>query len=319
MAKKSSTNTVLLVAGAAGLAYLILHKPSAPASSIAVSPGQPANLLTQAGSLIKNLFQKQLPPAYNSDASQMPTSPQILPVSGDPTTSQLIALDQESIAGVPIDQGIQEESALSGFMEVPGTGLAVICGIGCACAGMFDPETSSGSNRISGIKKFDWTSLIVPGVVIAGGYLLLKNLGLTGGANAGNNSAIDAQTKAANQQALNSSLASGSPKTMTDSQYNSLATDIWNQVLSFTGSVSASSQSNILKDLQQCRTTSDIYALKVFFGTKQASGSFWSTCTWLNFNCQSFDLDSAVKSALSPDNLNTINQYFSGAGINYQF
>jgi hypothetical protein len=318
MAKKDYT--LLYVAGAAGLAYLILKKPAAPAPATQpMTSTSQGNLLTQAASLVKSIFVKQQPPVANQDASQIiatqqPSSPQVLPIATDPTTAQLIALDQESIAGFPDGSNayvVPMIPAGSGFQEIPGTALATICGLGCAACMPPSPI-------LSGVKKFDWTSLIVPGVVIAGGYLLAKNIGLFGGAAASNNTAIAAQTAASNQQSLQQSISQGSPKTLTDAQYNSLATDIFNQGLSMVGQPSSRAQDQIALDFMTCQTTSDVYALKVAFGVKQAGDSFWSTCTWLNFNCTSYDLDSFVKASIDAAHLSQINNYFIGKGINYQ-
>lgn len=302
MAKKIG-NGLLLAAGAAGVAYLIFHKkPPTPVSYSPVSqPAIPASssLLADAGSFLKNLLQK---PA---------------PVSPDLNYSAPVGVDNPVPA--VIDPALQYPTApltappvqMAGFEEIPGTALAVICGA-CACAA---PLPMLGK---IGAAKFDWTKLIVPGVVLAGGYLLLKNLGVLDGQSSVNNADISARTGAANKNSLADALNQGSQKTMTDAQYQSLANDIYGQGLSFLGPISTRAMDQIVLDYQQCQTLADVLSLKIAFGVKGLPTSFWSSCTWLNINCTAMDLDTFVKLNLDADHIQQINNYFAGRGVNYK-
>lgn len=302
-------NTILYVAGAAGLAYLILRKPvqTIPPAGLPAAAAPAPNLISQGISAITSLFkqsQSAIQPAEFSNAGDlMPVDqrPTAKPISINPITplqNQMLAINPGSnfVSGIPFD--------------VPGTGLMAM---GCAAlaGGLLGPGAI-------GKTGFDWTKLIVPGVVIAGGYLLAKNLGLLNGASATNNTAISQQTAQANNAALNSALNQGYSKTLSDAQYNSIATDIFNQGQSFTGSISSRAMDQIVRDFMQMHNIADVLALKIAFGVKELPLSFWSSCQWLNINCTAMDLDTFTKLNLDADHIAQINNYFNGLQIAYQ-
>lgn len=304
MAKKNLT--LVYVAGAAGLAYMILRKPAPALPAYQQQPAQasPLALLSQGVTAISNLFKTPAPALLPENVVDNPNQTSVYE---PPTYVPPVTAPAAPIYVAPLELS---QAAMSGFYEVPGTALAVIG----ACASCFMKPTL-------GIGKtgFDWTKLIVPGVVIAGGYLLVKNLGLLDGASATNNSAIASQTANANQSALQQATAQGSSTTMSTAQYNSLATDIFNQGQSFTGIVSSRAMDQIALDIQQCKTIADLLSLKIAFGVKQLPASFWSSCQWLNINCTAMDLDAFIKLNLDAGHLAQINSYLQGQGISYQF
>lgn len=301
-------NTILYVAGAAGLAYLILRKPvqTIPPAGLPAAAAPAPNLISQGLSAITSLFKKSqpgvLPAEFSNAGDLMPvdTRPTGKPMIDaiTPLQNQMLAINPGSnfVAGIPFD--------------VPGTGLMAM---GCAAlaGGLLGPGAIGKTN-------FDWTKLIVPGVVIAGGYLLAKNLGLLNGASSTNNAAISQQTAQANSSALNTVLNQGYSKTLSDAQYNSIATDIFNQGQSFTGAISSRAMDQIVRDFMQMHNIADVYALKIAFGVKELPLSFWSSCQWLNINCTAMDLDTFTKLTLDGDHIAQINNYFNGLQIAYQ-
>lgn len=312
--KKQTQNTLLIVGGAGILAYLIFaKKPTTTAIAPQTTSVIPQNLLTQGLNLLKNI----LPPSSNSPQAQLqqasnPSS--ISPIdmsSAAPSPAENIQTISP-ITAAPIDiSALQtdtsgsslEDQTLAGFAEIPGTALAVMCG----CAACMAPPKAIG--------KFDWTELIVPAAIIGGGYFLLKKVGVFSNANSQNNSAIDAQTAAANAAAISVAKSSGINQTVSQAQLNSLAIDIYNK-----GVASDVDQDGIVNDVIQVNTLVDLLALKQAFGTKQANAGSWlSTCSLIGLNCQAYDMDSFLKAVLDSSHINTINGYLSAQNINYQF
>lgn len=182
--------------------------------------------------------------------------------------------------------------------------------------------SSRGKKRAIG--KLDATNYMPYILLALGGvgiYLLVKNFSSIFGSNANtsNNSAVDQATRDANDRALADAKNAGYAQTIADGQLASLANDIWNQAVSSAGIVSVTAQNRIIQDVEHIQTIADVYALKKAFGTKQGSGSYWSTCNWLGFNCQSLDLDTVISMALDQSAINAINSYLSSRNINYQF
>ena len=152
---------------------------------------------------------------------------------------------------------------------------------------------------------------ILPAGLLLGGYLIAKNFGLFGSAdNSGNNSSIDSSTTNANAASLAQVNAAGVNQTLSQSQINSLATDIYNQAI-------ANNQDQIVADISQLENIADMYALKVAYGTKQLASSAFSTCALLGFDCQSMDLDTTINQTLDAAHLQAANSYLSSVGINY--
>ena len=177
----------------------------------------------------------------------------------------------------------------------------------------------AGGSKKKKVAGFDWEELIVPALVIGGGYLLLSNAGslFSSNANASNNAAIQQTTTAGNQQLVAQAQAAGAQATLSQSQVASLAADIYAQGTSSSGIVSAAAQQQIVADLAKCMSLLDYANLKTAFGTKSANGYF-STCNFIGINCQLYDLDSFIKACCDPTTVTAINTILATNGVNYQ-
>jgi hypothetical protein len=165
-----------------------------------------------------------------------------------------------------------------------------------------------GMQKVGG---YDW--VIPVGVIAILGYAAYKFLGPSS-ALAANNSANDANNKAAADADYNASSAVVK-QSMSDSQLSSIATQISNSFATGgTGDLD-----NVVYQLSLINNITDLYRLVQLFGSKSAGSGFFSTCSFLGFDCMSLDLDSFVRASLSADQLATVNRNFSGNGINYQF
>lgn len=180
---------------------------------------------------------------------------------------------------------------------------------------------SSRKKRAIGEAQINYTPIILLGLGGVGVYLLATNFSklFGSGANQSNNSAVDSAVSDTNDQALRDAIAHGYAQTISQAQATSLANDIWNQAISSSGTVSSAAQDRMVADFDHVATIADVYALKKAFGTRQGSGSFWSTCNFFGFNCQSLDLDTVMSLAMDQSHLDQINTYLSSRNINYQF
>jgi hypothetical protein len=202
--------------------------------------------------------------------------------------------------------------------ETSGATTKVPWGLIAAGAGALFLSSKS-KNKISG-PGFKWESLVVPVVVLGGGYLVLSKLGLFGSSDlASNNSAQAQQSSAANQQALNQAQAAGINPTLTQANAAALANDIFLQATSSAGTVSQAAQNQIASDIVNgVQNMADWYVLKNAFGFRKA-GTYWSTCNFLGFNCPEYDLDAIIKASCGPDTISDIGNYLSSRGIQYAF
>jgi len=334
MANKKQNN-LLIGAGVAGvLAYLIFSKKQTPTQTPVQSTGiSPGNVSTTLSTLKNLLF----PPAANApgtyNAQQIALqSPGLAQV--DPATSPAAAVNTSTLQPTPlafppspatdvmppVDPSAStidfapvssDQSMLSGFYPVPGTGLAIV---GCCAAAAMMGQNSK--NRNLGATKIDWQRLVVPAVLIGGGYFVLNKLGLfnkTG--TTSNNQQTATSTAAGLQASLNTAKAQGDIQTIPDANLSSLANDIATK-----GLLSTPDQDGIQNDLIQVNTLTDLLKLKQYFGTRAANtGGPVSMCALFNINCDNLELDTFVKQTLDASHLNTVNGYLSAQNINYQF
>ena len=304
MARKKNIETGLLIAGAGVAAYLLLKSRAKPvtyaAPPVAASNTGLLSILAPAGSFLKNLFPSSTPspsdylPTASSTASLQPISP------GGPLTVESPAEDITT----PLPQTASD--ILAGFYPVKGTGLALI---GCAaCAAAMGKH----QNRVG---KIDYNQFIVPGALLIGGYLLLKNFGIFNNNTSAANAKTDASVKQSTAAALNQAAAQGDFATLTDAQCQGIATDIYTQ-----GIATTVNQDQIEHDLIQANTLTDLLKIKQYFGTNPVNtGSWYNWCALFRVNCTAVDLDTFVKAVLDSDHLNSVNSYLSAQGINYQF
>lgn len=174
--------------------------------------------------------------------------------------------------------------------------------------------STSKKKKSRSIGAVDLSNYILPvGLVGIAAYAVYKFLGPSAAAKA-NNATDEANTKAANDAAYNASAAI-LPQSMPDVQLSSMATQIYNSASTGgTGDID-----NVIYQLSLINNTTDLYRLMQLFGTKQVGSGFFSTCSLLGFDCTSLDLDAFIRASLTPAQLATVNQNFSGNGINYQF
>jgi hypothetical protein len=313
MAKK--TNIALIAGGGLVLAYIIMQKKAATTvtAASAVPNLSPTSLISQGASFLSNLF-NPAPTAAQTAAASNPNTIQANDTPA-PVISPAASLTQLPLSAPSLDitapSAVEDSSgdSLTGF---PAVGPGLIAALGCVGIACMPKR-----NSVSG---FDASSLIVPAAIIIGGYLLIKNIPglLTSSANSSNNSTIDSTTQAANAQLVQTAQSQGNSATLSSAQIASIASDIYNQGVSSSGVVSQAAQAAILADVSECHNLLDWANLKVAFGTKQASDSFFSSCNFLGLNCQSMDLDAFIKGAVSQTTLSQINAALAANGINYQ-
>jgi hypothetical protein len=280
----------------------------------------PASLLSQGGSIFKGIASlfggSSSMPVANPDAN-------FTPVGIDTTQQQFIDPAAEFPTINPAG-GMQ----LS-FPDMPATGSMPV-----------DPTINVDGSTIAGI---DANQLLVPGLIILGGYFLfkkkkvgaeadyskyilpvglvvggyfvLKNLGLFGGAGAANTKSVQTSDSSGVDAAIAAEKAAGGFTTYSPANYSGLANDIFTK-----GLIDPIDQDGIQSDIIQANTLLDLLMIKKSFGVRQANtGSWLSWCAAAGINCAALDFDSFVKQALNSAHINTVNNYLSDQNINYRF
>lgn len=167
----------------------------------------------------------------------------------------------------------------------------------------------------NGIGKVDYEKYILPVGIAVAGYFILRKFGLLGSdANASNNAGILANEQATTAAALQAEKAKGGSQTISDSVLSGYATAIYQM-----GIQSTPDQDNIVYTVINVNTLTDLLRLIQLFATKQVAQSSFDTCSLLGFNCTSLDLSGFLHAVLDSQHLNTINNFLSSTGINYQF
>jgi hypothetical protein len=300
--KKQTGTTVALVAGAAVVAYIIMSKRRQPTYAYQPAPSSPnvLNFLQSAASAVKNIIS---PPPSSPSFIEPGIAPvnNIVPSSTVSPAADIVApLPQTPLDILPTDQ-----AALAGFTNIPGTGLAVLCGLGCAAC--CPPPKSLG--------KFEYSDLIIPGALIIGGYFVFKKLGIISNDTTKANSQTSAQLQSALAASIAAAASKGDFQTLTDAQISSLANDIWTNGIS-----SSVNQDQIVTDVIQANTLTDLLKIMQSFMTKPVNtGSWYSWCALFRVNCDVVDMGTFVRAVLDSSHLNTINDYLSAQNINYHF
>lgn len=162
------------------------------------------------------------------------------------------------------------------------------------------------------IGKFNWTDLIVPGLVIGGAIYLFNQLDLGDTGTTTNNTTVDQNTAATAAAALAAAKAAGIPQTVSDTTLNSLANTLFQQMVA-----DPVDQSAVLMNLVNVNTQTDWQRLYQLFGTRKANLATWySTCALTGYQCDSLDLVSFVKFSLDQQHRSNANSFFSEQGIN---
>lgn len=318
--KKKNNSTLLLLLGAGGLAYLIMREKSAPAGSENANAlndlrTDPLKAISTGITAIKNIIAPSSPveaPISLPKLSPVTSSPVPISVAKDYDVLPVKSTVQNPLAYkeylTPLPSTYTAYSHISGFEEITGTGLAIMCG----CA-LCSPSKSIG--------KFDWTSLILPAALIGGGYLLITKVGnLFTGDNSSNNTDIAKANQQATQTAIDNAKAHGIPQTKSDSQLSSAADYIYTVGSKHNGTGSSADQKSITDTvIGNVDTVTDYLRMKQLFGTKKVSTDFFSTCYILGFNCNAVDLDTFLKLALDESHIDGLKNYFVSQGIAYGF
>jgi hypothetical protein len=165
------------------------------------------------------------------------------------------------------------------------------------------------------MKKQDYSQYILPVGIIIGGYFLLKNFGLFGGAAAANAASVTSAASTGVTQSLAAAKAAGDFATLTSSGAASLANSIYNA-----GIADPVDMDTIQNSIIQANTLTDLLMIIQAFGTKQAGGTMCSLFGgFLSATCGTYDLASWVRANLDNTHIVSINSYLSNQGINYQF
>ena len=201
------------------------------------------------------------------------------------------------------------------------SGIGVVTGLG-----VIDPVYLLGAlgavEVMESKKSFDWTSLILPGDIIIGGYLLITNIGklLPSNASTPNNASV-----AANQSAvaatLKTTIAAGTNPTISSAQATGAANAIWATGESANPLSDAQMQSVMWDTINNVNNLADLLMIIQAFGTKQVSSSSpnYSFCSLLGINCPAVDLPGYLNLVLNANYLGQINSFLSSTNIAYQF
>jgi hypothetical protein len=166
------------------------------------------------------------------------------------------------------------------------------------------------------IGAFDWTTLILPGGILIGGYIILNKLGLFSGSSANaNSSSITASTTASVANSLAAAKASGDVQTLTQAQASGLATNIYNA-----GVADPVDMDMIQNSIISANSLTDLLLIIQAFGTKAAGGALCSLFGGVaSSECSTYDLSGWVNATCDQSHINSINNYLANQGINYQF
>lgn len=165
------------------------------------------------------------------------------------------------------------------------------------------------------VGKIDFSAYILPVGLLAGGYFLLKNFGLFGSTPTGaNNTATGAALAASTAADLQTAKNAGIVQTLNDTQLNGMASSIYQS-----GIQSTPDQDNIVYQIMQVNTKTDLLRLIQLFGTKPVAQSAFSLCALLNYDCSNLTLNAFARSTLDDSHLSSINSYFNygNFGINF--
>lgn len=184
--------------------------------------------------------------------------------------------------------------------------------------------------RCSGRKVGSAADYLIPlGILGIAGYIAYQYF-LGDGANAnpgtglsaapstaGNNAGIQQASSAGTASTLATQAAAGQKQTYPSATLQGFASQIYTL-----GNQSSPDLSAIEGLLTQPNNLTDLTMMIQYFGTKAPDNflSAWSTCGALGLSCPQDDLPSFVRRIFGTDpRLQSINQYYSETGINYQF
>jgi hypothetical protein len=169
--------------------------------------------------------------------------------------------------------------------------------------------------RRGSVGKSDASELIMPLLLLGGGYLLFTKI-LGAGGTGSNNSTVDANTAATSAAGVQQAAAAGSKQTITDSTLSTLANTLYYQ---FTASTP--DQSGMLNNLIQVNTWADWQRLVQLFGTRRGdvNPSWYDACQLTGFNCDAVDLGTFINQTLDSTRKQELNSYFSAANIPVSF
>jgi hypothetical protein len=190
--------------------------------------------------------------------------------------------------------------------------LSTIPAVAWIAGGLTLAAMSVGAKKKIG--DINYTPFILIGALGIGAYFLYEAFFGGTSANSANNNAITQNTTAANASTLAQSQAVV-PQTLSQSQVNAIATDIYNQGQTGNAATnmlaSDAAQQQIHDDLMQINNATDWYAIVSAFGAK-------TSCVFASTGCQNYDLASWIKALCAPAVVAEINQdVFANLSINY--
>lgn len=166
-----------------------------------------------------------------------------------------------------------------------------------------------------GAFDFDWTKLILPAVLVGGGYWIYTKIkpGPTG--TTSNNAITDSNTANAADEAVKKAQAAGIVQTLDDNTINSLANTLYQQLAPISDQDPVD-QTAVRNNVIRVNTQLDWSKLVQSFGSRKFNtGGAFSICSWTGLQCTSLDLGAALKLALDTSHISDINTFFAGQNI----
>lgn len=183
-----------------------------------------------------------------------------------------------------------------------GSGLSLLGSVlfygsrGSGSVGQAEPQKQS----------FDWTKLIIPGVVVVGGVVAinyLKNLG-SGKSEENRKTEEDIKKQAEEQEKKQAASYPGSVYTELANALYYLGTDPDNE--------------DVIDIFKQLKNTTDAFKLEAAFGTRKYNTGGWlSLCAIFSVYCDRLTMSAAMRLILPAEAVTTINNYFASKQINF--
>jgi hypothetical protein len=288
----------------------------AAAPSTVVSPAQAPGVLVPvpAGVSAESILQPGQSIISTANGTFIVTDPAAAVAQAPATTSPPVVTANPMLVNSPGLAKVKPSVSLP-------SGIGIVTGIG-----LVDPLYLLGAlgavEVIESKKGFDFTTLILPGVIIIGGYLLITNIGklLPANASTPNNASVVASQSAV-AATLKTTIAAGTTPTISSAQATASANAIWATGESANPLSDSQMQSVMWDTINNVNNLADLLMIIQAFGTKQVSSSSpnYSFCSLLGINCPAVDLPGYLNLILNSDYLGQINSFLSSTNIAYQF
>lgn len=166
---------------------------------------------------------------------------------------------------------------------------------------------SSGSfGQVEQKQSFDWTKLIIPGVVVVGGVVAIGYLKNLGSSKSEENRKIEEDIKKQAEEQEKKQ-----PASYAASVYTELANALY-----YLGTDPDSE--DVIDIFKQMKNTTDAFKLEAAFGTRKYNTGGWLTlCAILSIYCDRLTMSAAMRLILPAEAVTTINNYFASKQINF--